>query len=479
MFRKVLIANRGEIACRIVRTLRRMGVHSVGVYSDADRHAAHVLQADEAIRLGPAPATESYLRADLLVAAARDAGADAVHPGYGFLSESAAFATACEAAAIVFIGPTPAQIRDFGLKDTARDIAFRAGLPLLPGSKLLSGIEDARREAARIGYPIMLKSTAGGGGIGMQLVRSEAELAPALEAVERLARRHFGRGGVFLERYVEHARHIEVQIFGDGSGEVIALGERDCSVQRRNQKVIEETPATGLSAAVRNRLHGTAVRLGRAVNYKSAGTVEFVYDADQGEFYFLEVNTRLQVEHCITEEVTGIDLVEWMVRVAANDKFKLVTPESSGASIQARIYAEDPARGFRPSSGTLTRATFPAEARVDTWVQDGTTITPYYDPLLAKIIVTDSDRDAAVANVLLLRQIRRALESKSDHTVPEDFFLDMLDEQFTQEETLRQLETAINWGRYAELFDFDAGKRRFIRPEVEDAGETPVEETVE
>jgi urea carboxylase len=399
MFRKVLVANRGEIACRIVRTLRRMGIRSVGVYSDADRHAAHVLQADEAIRLGPAPAAESYLRADLLVAAAGDAGVDAVHPGYGFLSESAAFAMACEAAGIVFIGPTPAQIRDFGLKDTARNIAACAGLPLLPGSELLSGIEDATREAARIGYPVMLKSSAGGGGIGMQLVRSEAGLAPALEAVERLARRHFGRGGVFLERYVQHARHIEVQIFGDGAGEVIALGERDCSVQRRNQKVIEETPATGLSAAVRNRLHDTAVLLGRAVNYKSAGTVEFVYDVDQGEFYFLEVNTRLQVEHCITEEVTGIDLVEWMVRVAANDEFKLVAPVSSGASIQARIYAEDPARGFRPSSGTLTRATFAAEARVDTWVQDGTTITPYYDPLLAKIIVTDSDRDAAVAKL--------------------------------------------------------------------------------
>ena len=368
MFRKILIANRGEIACRIVRTLHRMGIRAVGVYSDADRHAAHVLQADEAIRLGPAPAAESYLRADLLVAAARDAGAEAVHPGYGFLSESASFATACEAAGIVFIGPTAAQIRDFGSKDTARDIAARAGLPLLPGSELLSGIENAEREAARIGYPIMLKSSAGGGGIGMQLVRSEAALAPALEAVERLARRHFGRGGVFLERYVERARHIEVQIFGDGAGGVIALGERDCSVQRRNQKVIEETPASGLSAAVRNRLHDTAVRLGRAVNYKSAGTVEFVYDVDQSEFYFLEVNTRLQVEHCITEEVTGIDLVEWMVRVAANEEFELVTPRSSGASIQVRIYAEDPARGFRPSSGTLTRASFAAEARVDTWV---------------------------------------------------------------------------------------------------------------
>jgi len=399
MFRKVLIANRGEIACRIIRTLHRMGIGSVAVYSDADRHALHVLQADEAIHLGPSPVSESYLREDKLIAAARDCGVEAIHPGYGFLSESPPFAQACEAAGIVFIGPTPAQIRDFGLKHTARDIAARAGIPLLPGSELLADIEEARREAVRIGYPVMLKSSAGGGGIGMQLVRQESELSAALDGVERLAQKNFSHGGVFLERYIEHARHIEVQIFGDGVGEVIALGERDCSVQRRNQKVIEETPATGLSETLRNRLHDTAVRLGRAVRYKSAGTVEFVYDVRCGEFYFLEVNTRLQVEHCITEEVTGVDLVEWMVRVAANDGLKLVAPTSSGASIQVRIYAEDPARGFRPSSGTLTRARFAAEARVESWVEDGTTITPYYDPLLAKIIVADVDRNAAVAKL--------------------------------------------------------------------------------
>ena len=399
MFRKVLIANRGEIACRIIRTLRRMGIASVAVYSDADRHALHVLQADEAIHLGPSPVSESYLREDKLIAAARDRGVEAIHPGYGFLSESPPFAQACEAAGIVFIGPTPAQIRDFGLKHTARDIASSAGIPLLPGSELLADIEEARREAARIGYPVMLKSSAGGGGIGMQLVRRESELAAALDGVERLAQMNFSHGGVFLERYVEHARHIEVQIFGDGLGEVIALGERDCSVQRRNQKVIEETPATGLPETVRNRLHDTAVRLGRAVRYKSAGTVEFVYDVRCDEFYFLEVNTRLQVEHCITEEVTGVDLVEWMVRVAANDGLKLAAPTSTGASIQVRIYAEDPARGFRPSSGMLTRARFAGEARVESWVEDGTTITPYYDPLLAKIIVAEVDRNAAVAKL--------------------------------------------------------------------------------
>jgi urea carboxylase len=399
MFRKVLIANRGEIACRIIRSLRHMGIASVAVYSDADRHAMHVLQADEAIHLGPAPVTESYLREDKLIAAARQCGAEAIHPGYGFLSESPAFAQACEAAGIVFIGPTPAQIRDFGLKHTARQIASSAGIPLLPGSKLLTGITEARGEAARIGYPVMLKSSAGGGGIGMQLVRQESELAAALEGVERLAQKNFSHGGVFLERYIEQARHIEVQIFGDGLGAVIALGERDCSVQRRNQKVVEETPALGLPESVRTDLQQTAVRLGRAVRYKSAGTVEFVFDVRSGEFYFLEVNTRLQVEHCITEEVTGIDLVEWMVRVAANEGPKLVAPKPSGASIQVRIYAEDPARNFRPSTGTLTRARFSPEARVESWVEDGTIITPYYDPLLAKIIVADKDRSAAVAKL--------------------------------------------------------------------------------
>ena len=348
MFNKVLIANRGEIACRIIRTLRRMGIPSVAVHSDADRHALHVLQADESIRLGAAPVAESYLRQDALIAAARDCGAEAIHPGYGFLSESAAFAEACESAGLVFIGPTPDQMRDFGLKHKAREIAARAGLPLLPGSELLADAEQAHREAARVGYPVMLKSSAGGGGIGMQLVLSESELAGALENVERLARKNFGRGGVFLERYVEQARHIEVQIFGDGSGKVIALGERDCSIQRRNQKVIEETPAVDLSPSQHDRLHKSAVRLGQAVSYRSAGTVEFVYDVKRAEFYFLEVNTRLQVEHCITEEVTGVDIVEWMIRTAAKEPIELIEPASRGASIQVRLYAEDPGARLSP-----------------------------------------------------------------------------------------------------------------------------------
>src|SRR6202165_4121202 len=302
MFDKVLIANRGAIACRIIRTLKRLEVGAVAVYSDADRNSLHVAQADQSVGLGAGPAADTYLRQDKLLAAARSTGAEALHPGYGFLSENADFAAACQAAGIVFIGPTPVQMRDFGLKHLARDLARRSGLPLLPGSGLLTGLDDARVEAARIGYPVMLKSTAGGGGIGMQLVRQESKLAEAFHAVERSATKNFSRGGVYLEKYIELARHIEVQIFGDGAGQVIALGERDCSAQRRNQKLIEETPAPGLSESTRRRLVDSAIRLGAAVNYQSAGTVEFVYDAAAEEFYFLEVNTRLQVEHGATEE---------------------------------------------------------------------------------------------------------------------------------------------------------------------------------
>jgi urea carboxylase len=399
MFNKVLVANRGEIACRIIRTLKRLKVASVAVYSDADRNSLHVAQADEAVRLGPGPAAESYLLHGTVLAAARAAGAEAVHPGYGFLSENAEFAAACVAQGIAFIGPKPAQIRDFGLKHLARDLASRNGVPLLPGSGLLTSVEDALAQIGRIGFPVMLKSTAGGGGIGMQLVRSEAELAPAFHSVERLAQRSFSRGGMFLERYIERARHIEVQIFGDGAGRVIALGERDCSAQRRNQKLIEETPAPGISDAVRQRLFDCAVRLGQAVGYESAGTVEFVLDTHTEEFYFLEVNTRLQVEHGVTEAVTGVDLVEWMIRQAANEDFHFEAPPVRGASIEVRLYAEDPARQFRPSSGLLTHARFAADARVETWVEDGVPITPFYDPLLAKIITVGADRDAAVAKM--------------------------------------------------------------------------------
>ncbi|BBP00682.1 urea carboxylase [Sulfuriferula nivalis] len=401
MFDKVLIANRGAIACRIIRTLKKLGIRSVAVYSEADAHSLHVAQADEAVCIGPAPAAESYLRAEKILEVAKQTGAQAIHPGYGFLSENAAFAESCAESGIVFMGPTPDQMRRFGLKHTAREIAEQNQVPLLPGSGLLADAGHAQAEAARIGYPVMLKSTAGGGGIGMRLIWSADELVEAFQSVARLASANFKDAGIYLEKYVEQARHIEVQIFGDGKGNVVALGERDCSVQRRNQKVIEETPAPGLTDVQRARLLATAVQLGKAVNYQSAGTVEFVYDAQNGEFYFLEVNTRLQVEHGVTEQVTGIDLVEWMVRQAADDLPALgsMTINPQGASIQVRLYAEDPGKNFQPSSGVLTEAVFPDSARVDTWVERGSTIPPYYDPMVAKIIVTADDREQAIAKM--------------------------------------------------------------------------------
>ncbi|MBU4498806.1 MAG: urea carboxylase [Gammaproteobacteria bacterium] len=410
MFDKVLIANRGAIACRIIRTLRTMGVKSVAVYSEADRHSLHVRLADEAVEIGPAPAAQSYLRADKILEAAKATGAQAIHPGYGFLSENPGFAEDCAAAGIAFIGPSPDQMRAFGLKHTARDLAEHNKVPLLPGSGLLSDAGHAQAEAARIGYPVMLKSTAGGGGIGMRLIWSSDELVEAFQSVERLARANFKEAGIFLEKYVEHARHIEVQIFGDGKGQVVALGERDCSVQRRNQKVIEETPAPGLTDAQRSNLLTTAVRLGEAVRYRSAGTVEFVYDTLSGEFYFLEVNTRLQVEHGVTEEVTGIDLVEWMVREAAGElDLAGFSADPQGASMQVRLYAEDPGKDFQPAAGVLTEVVFAADARIETWVERGSDVPPFYDPMVAKIIVKGVDRaDALVKMQSVLAQTRVA-----------------------------------------------------------------------
>ena len=413
MFKKVLIANRGAIACRIQRTLRRMGIASVAVFSEADAHARHVREADEAHAVGPAPASQSYLDIDRILAVARQSGAEAIHPGYGFLSENAAFAQRCADEGIVFIGPTPRQMRDFGLKHTARALAEANGLPLLPGSGLLPDLDSALVAAQRIGYPVMLKSTAGGGGIGMQQCATAEALRGAFATVQRLAANNFKDAGVFVEKYVAHARHVEVQLFGDGRGTVIALGERDCSIQRRNQKVIEESPAPGLTDDVRRSLHEAAQRLGAAVGYQSAGTVEFVYDADTGRFYFLEVNTRLQVEHGVTEEVGGIDLVEWMVRVAAGDPPDLArhVHQPRGHAIQARIYAEDPARGFRPSSGLLTEVRLPAAARVDGWIETGTTVSGYYDPLLAKLIVHGSNREDA------LHRLQQALQATAIHGI--------------------------------------------------------------
>jgi urea carboxylase len=401
LFAKVLIANRGEIACRVIRTLRAMGIQSVAVYSEADRHAAHVFAADESVCVGPAPARESYLNVERILAAIRETGAQAVHPGYGFLSENADFAEACEREGVAFIGPTAEQIRSFGLKHTSREIAHSHSVPLLPGSGLLASAEDAQREAEWIGYPVMLKSTAGGGGIGMQLCNTPEELAAKFETVRNLGLANFKDAGLFLEKFVSVARHIEVQIFGDGRGDVVALGERDCSTQRRNQKVIEESPAPNLSETQRRELCEAAVRLGKAVNYRSAGTVEFVYDAKAEAFYFLEVNTRLQVEHGVTELVTGLDLVEWMIRTAAGEPPDLAGYRHAprGHSIQVRIYAEDPQKNFQPSSGLLTEVKFPENVRCDSWISAGTEVSPFYDPLLAKLLVHADTRDAAIAKM--------------------------------------------------------------------------------
>ncbi len=403
MFSKVLIANRGAIACRIERTLRKMGIGSVAVYSEADRNSLHVFDADESVLIGPAPAAQSYLSFDAIFDAAKQTGAEAIHPGYGFLSESIEFARECAARGLRFIGPEPEHIDAFALKHTARATAKRCGVPLLPGTGLLADLNDALTQADALKYPVMLKSSGGGGGIGMRVCLSAEQLSEAYDAVLRLSKANFGDSGVYLEKYVAHARHIEVQIFGDGKGGVIALGERDCSAQRRHQKVLEETPAPGLTDKTRQHLCASAVLLGKAVNYASAGTVEFIYDDDTNEFYFLEVNTRLQVEHGVTEQVTGIDLVEWMVLQASGDLPPLdsFTIKPTGASIEARVYAEDPAQNFQPSPGKLTLVRFPDTelARVETWIESGATITPFYDPMIAKIIVTGKDRSEALAKL--------------------------------------------------------------------------------
>lgn len=398
MFTKVLIANRGAIACRIIRSLREMGIASVAVFSDADAGSRHVSEADEAVRIGPAPAAESYLDVAAILAAAKATGAQAIHPGYGFLSENTDFAEACAAAGIVFIGPTPDNIRAFGLKHTARDLAAAHGVPLAPGTDLLTDEAEALVAAEAIGYPIILKATAGGGGIGMKICENAADISDGFATVARLGSGNFGNGGVFLERYVARARHIEVQVFGDGRGKIVALGERDCSLQRRNQKVVEETPAPLLPPATRAALIECAIRLTAAANYQSAGTVEFLYDAERDDFFFLEVNTRLQVEHGVTEQVTGVDLVAWMIRGAAGDYAFLDGFEAKpeGASIQVRLYAEDPAENYRPSSGRLVEVVFPDGPRIDGWIEAGTDVSAWYDPMLAKLIVTAPTREAAV-----------------------------------------------------------------------------------
>jgi len=398
-FDTVLIANRGAIATRIIRTVRRMGLRSVAVYSEADAGSLHVSEADIAVCIGPAPAAESYLNIDAVLKAAKDAGAGAIHPGYGFLAENAEFAEACAAQGIAFVGPTPENIRTFGLKHSARAIAADHGVPLAPGTDLLTDEDEAAEAALRIGFPVILKATAGGGGIGMRICENVDQVRQGFSAVARLGEGNFGDAGVFLERYIGRARHIEVQIFGDGNGRIMPLGERDCSLQRRNQKVVEEAPAPCLSDAKRAELIEAAVRLGEAARYRSAGTVEFLFDTERQDFFFLEMNTRLQVEHGVTEEVMGVDLVEWMIRGAAEDYAFLdrERPVAKGHAIQVRLYAEDPAMDFRPTVGKLTQVSFPDDIRAETWCMAGSDVSSWYDPMLAKLIVYAPDREAATS----------------------------------------------------------------------------------
>ncbi|MEK9969114.1 MAG: acetyl/propionyl/methylcrotonyl-CoA carboxylase subunit alpha [Ferrovibrio sp.] len=413
MFRKILIANRGEIACRVIRTAKRMGVATVAVYSDADANALHVAMADEAVHIGAAPVRESYLLPDRIIAAAKQTGAQAIHPGYGFLSENAAFAKACADAGLVFIGPPPKAIEAMGLKGAAKALMEKAKVPVVPGyhgddqsPELLAG------EAERIGYPVLIKAVAGGGGKGMRRVDSAKDFAAALAGAQREAANAFGDQKVLLEKYLVKPRHIEIQVFADSHGDAVHLFERDCSVQRRHQKVLEEAPAPGMPPEMRKAMGDAAVAAAKAIGYVGAGTVEFIADVSDGlradRFYFMEMNTRLQVEHPVTEMITGQDLVAWQLDVAAGGKLPLTQERIplGGHAVEARIYAEDPQKNFLPSVGTLHRLRAPEvdnHVRIDTGVREGDTVTPYYDPMIAKLIVWDRDRRSA------LRRMRQAL----------------------------------------------------------------------
>ncbi|WP_118856826.1 acetyl/propionyl/methylcrotonyl-CoA carboxylase subunit alpha [Sphingomonas mesophila] len=404
MITSLLIANRGEIACRIMRTARRVGVRTVAVYSDADARALHVRMADEAIHIGPSPAVESYLRGEKIIAAARESGAEAIHPGYGFLSENADFAQAVLDAGLVWVGPKPDSIRAMGLKDAAKTLMANAGVPVTPG--YLGDDQSPERlacEADAIGYPVLIKAVAGGGGKGMRKVDRAEDFEDSLESCQREAASSFGNPIVLLEKWIESPRHIEVQVFGDAHGNVVHLFERDCSLQRRHQKVIEEAPAPGMDEATRDAVCGAAVRAAQAVNYEGAGTVEFIADASDGlkpdRIWFMEMNTRLQVEHPVTEEITGQDLVEWQLRVASGEKLPRRQDELTitGHAIEARLYAEDPAKGFLPSVGRLEHFDLGDEGRIETGVEEGDDISPYYDPMIAKLIAAADTRDEAIA----------------------------------------------------------------------------------
>ncbi len=412
MLTKIVIANRGEIACRVLRTCKRLGIRTVAVYSDADAGAPHVTLADEAVRVGPPPVKDSYLDADAIVAAAKQTGADGLHPGYGLLSENAAFARRVAEAGVTFIGPPPTVLEAFGDKIKARQVARAAGVAPPPGTDGPIDVEDTAavaKEADRIGYPLLVKAAGGGGGIGMQVVEDPAKLARAVTACSDRGRSAFADPRVYLERYVRSPKHIEVQVLCDGKGGSVALGERECSMQRRHQKIVEETPSPApffagpAGEARRQELLANALRIVDSVGYVGAGTVEFVASAG-GELWFLEVNARLQVEHCVTEMCTGLDLVEQQIRIASGERLSgaVLQPSQQGHAIQARIYAEDPAKRFAPQPGTLARVVWPTagdELRVETGVAEGLAVTPFYDPLLAKIVSYGADRSAAIARL--------------------------------------------------------------------------------
>jgi 3-methylcrotonyl-CoA carboxylase alpha subunit len=403
MITSLLIANRGEIACRVIRTARRMGIRTVAVYSDADAKALHVRMADEAVHIGPSPARESYLVGEKIIAAAKATGAEAIHPGYGFLSENAEFAQAVIDAGLIWVGPKPASIRAMGLKDAAKKLMAEAGVPVTPG--YLGEDQDPKRlkkEADAIGYPVLIKAVAGGGGKGMRKVDAARDFDDALESCKREAASSFGDDRVLIEKYILSPRHIEVQVFGDSHGNVVHLFERDCSLQRRHQKVIEEAPAPGMDAETREAVCGAAVRAAQAVNYEGAGTIEFIADASEGlkpdRIWFMEMNTRLQVEHPVTEEITGQDLVEWQLRVASGEPLPKRQEDLSinGHAIEARLYAEDPAKGFLPSVGTLEHFDLGEQGRIETGVEEGDAISPFYDPMIAKLIGRGETRDEAI-----------------------------------------------------------------------------------
>ncbi|MEJ5018157.1 acetyl/propionyl/methylcrotonyl-CoA carboxylase subunit alpha [Ochrobactrum vermis] len=403
MFRKILIANRGEIACRVIRTARELGIATVAIYSDADAKALHVEMADEAVRVGPALSAQSYLNVEAIIKAALETGAEAIHPGYGFLSENAGFVDAVEAAGLVFIGPSATAIRAMGLKDAAKALMEKASVPVVPGYH--GDNQDGaflKSEADRIGYPVLIKARAGGGGKGMRRVDQAADFTAALESARREAEASFGDSAVLVEKYMTKPRHIEVQVFGDNHGNAVHLFERDCSLQRRHQKVIEEAPAPGMTPDMRAAMGEAAVKAALAIGYSGAGTVEFIADVSDGlrpdRFFFMEMNTRLQVEHPVTEAITGLDLVEWQLRVASGDPLPKRQDELAidGWAFEARLYAEDPARDFLPATGKLALFAPPENARVDSGVRTGDTITPFYDPMIAKIIAHGATRDEAL-----------------------------------------------------------------------------------